>query len=85
MTNQLLICTYYDKKSQSHDTPFFTLNKINAQRKFQMDIDHKDSIINKFKDDFELKLIGIFYIDTGEIDSQNETIATGNQFKKEEE
>lgn len=54
--------TIFDKKSSQYDTPFFCQKDLFAKRHFEMLICKDGTMLNNFKDDFELHLIG--YMDT---------------------
>lgn len=64
---KLEMYTFFDKKSQRFDTPFFTYDEVGAKRNFHMQSRKKGSIINSFKNDFELYFLGTFDIVEGEI------------------
>lgn len=57
----------YDKKSERYDTPFFSIDDVNAKRKFVMAIHDKKTLISQFKDDFELVKLGSFNVIQGQL------------------
>lgn len=63
----LLMCSFYDKKSERFDTPFFTQGELMARRHFIMSIQKEGSLMQSFKDDMELHKLGEFCYNTGEI------------------
>lgn len=70
-----------DNKSKRHDTPFFCINDIMAQRKFVMTSRDNQSVFGSFRDDFHLVKLGEFNVTTGEYTNINESILHGNQIE----
>lgn len=77
----------YDKKSERFDTPFFSIDDVNAKRKFVMAIHDNKTLISQFKNDFQLHKLGTFNVLTGKLnDLQDEVIVLeGNQIVKPED
>lgn len=65
--NIIYCYSYYDKKSELFDTPFFTRGDIYAGRHFVMEIRKGTTMLSQFKDDMILYKIGSFDNHTGEI------------------
>ncbi len=57
---------FYDTESQTYDTPFFCKSDLFAQRHYEMATSQKDSMLAKFKDNFEVHQICTFCMQTGE-------------------
>ena len=58
---------FYDKKSKRFDTPFFVYDEVGAKRHFIMAINRDGTLMNKFKDDYDLYYIADFNINNGDI------------------
>lgn len=63
--NKIKMYSFYDKKSDRYDTPFFTFDEVGAKRHFIMSIQKKGTLMNTFKDDYNLVYITDFCIDDG--------------------
>lgn len=57
--------SYYDRKSNKWDTPFFCMDDVMAERKMIMDLKNEQSLIAQFKDDFVLYKVGTFNVIEG--------------------
>ena len=73
----------YDKKGERFDTPFFTLDEVNAKRKFKIDFMRSGTLINTFPEDFELVRIASFNVEKGELIKMKQSILEGKQLPKE--
>jgi len=58
--------SFYDKKAKRFDTPVFVYDEVGAKRHFIMSINREGTLMNSFKDDYELYLIGSFNINNGD-------------------
>lgn len=82
---KIRINAFYDKKSKRYDTPFFTQDEIATKRHFIMAIRSEGTLLNQFKDDFEVHYLGLFDVDKGLILVDNpQTVMCGDQIAKEE-
>lgn len=81
--NKLHIYCVYDVEADLYDVPFFTKGDLFAKRKFIMDceIRNKTTMIEVFKDSFELRKVGYFISSEGifEIIPEPETIIKGTE------
>lgn len=80
---QINMYSYYDKKSQRYDTPFFSFNHLFAERSFRILADKEGTMMSKFTHDFELYQIGVFDNETGQFEYKKEFVIDGISIKKE--
>lgn len=66
MVDTLGIFAIYDKKSEKFDTPFFAFSELFAKRRFLLMMD-EDGPLKKWPEDFELKKVGEFNTNTGDV------------------
>lgn len=78
--------SFFDKEGERWDTPFFALTDLMAERNFRLKIAEKGTILNMFKDKFELYCICEFDVLTGKIVGKEKLrpIITGLQIQNEE-
>lgn len=63
--NKLKLFTVYDLKAETHSPPFTALTSAEAIRMFETSVKDENTKFHQFPDDFELKSIGTFSIDSG--------------------
>ncbi len=80
--SKIFCFSVWDKKAKVYMTPYFTAQPVFGLRAFEKMITDDDLDISRFKDDFELRLIGIFNSGSGifEMNEIIETIAEGKQY-----
>lgn len=79
----ILMCAYFDKKSENYDIPFFAKNEIQAKRKFYLDCTvGKNMIIGGFTSDFDLYKVGVFSLKTGMVNPLSIMIISGEKMKE---
>lgn len=61
--------SFYDVKSERYDTPVFVTDEVMAKRHFMLSIQKKGSMLNTFKNDFEMHEIASFDVIKGEVNS----------------
>jgi len=61
--NKIKMYSFYDKKAERFDTPFFVFDQVGAERHFIMSFQKVGTLMNTFKDDYELHYIGDFTIE----------------------
>lgn len=71
--------SFYDKKAQRYDTPFYAQNDLFAKRHFIMARDREGTMLNKFQSEFELHRFGYFAINTGVYTALPETLEIKTQ------
>lgn len=74
----------YDRKGEKYDIPFFAHSDLFAKRKFTMMVQEKGTILQQFKNDFDLVGLGSVNIVTGEVKELKKTVIEGTQIKREE-
>lgn len=74
-----------DRKAEKFDVPFFAANDLFAERKFTLMVKDKGSIVNQWKNEFELKRLGWLNVMTGEIQVDNHIVIEGVQIDTKEE
>lgn len=77
----------YDIEADIYDIPFCALSDLNAKRKFIMDINlRNNTMLNSFKDSFELHKIGSYDKKLGILNpnKNNIIIITGESVSKKE-
>lgn len=82
MSNDIAGCyAVYDVKSGLFDIPFFCRNDQLARRRFILDCraGTERNMLASFKDEFELRRVGLFHQLTGKWDIENEIIITGKE------
>lgn len=72
----------YDLDSGRYDTPFFTLDEVRAKRHFLMQMMDDKTMMNKFKDRFNLLRIGYFILNDGSFISDHKIILRGQDVDK---
>lgn len=79
------IYAYYDTKALRFDIPFFAQNDLGAKRQYELQTSQDGTILNKFKQDFDLYRLGWYDQTTAKIEDDFEEIVVGkNLFKKDE-
>lgn len=68
---------FYDLKAKRFDTPFFCQNDMFAGRHYRMVVDSKDTMLNKFSDDFDVYRLGFIDYNTGLYIQKQELIIVG--------
>ena len=76
--------SFYDTKADRYDTPFFCQNDMFANRHYRMISDKKETMINKFKREFNLVRLGYYHMEAGEFIEFPETLIEGKHLPKEE-
>jgi len=69
----------YDLKAERFDTPFFAMSDLFAERRFHIMIQENKSMFKLFKNDFVLKKIGEFELESGYLSLDLKTIIEGIQ------
>lgn len=76
---------FFDKRSKTFDTPFFSMSDLFAERHFrQLVMSQKESMIKMFKGDFILYKLGTVDNETGEFIPEKSIVLDGNQFNEKE-
>lgn len=72
---------FFDKESEMYDTPFFTLDELNAKRHFQLVTQKPGTMLNTFITSFELYYLGEFDKGKGimKLEERPALVMTGNQ------
>jgi hypothetical protein len=73
--------SFYDKKSKRYDTPFFCQSITFAKRHYVM-VTEKESMIGRFKEDFDLVMLGTFDTITTKYTHNPDTIIFGQKPKE---
>lgn len=76
---------FYDLKSKRYDTPFFAQSDLFAGRHYKMVVEKPGTMINQFRDDFDLHRIGFYDLEDGTIVEFRECIITGKLANKPQE
>ncbi len=84
-SNKVGMYSFYDTKAKRYDTPFFCQNDMFAGRHYKMVTDNKQTMVNKFKKDFNVDRLGWFDQVTGTFTHDKENIITGKNIVKNEQ
>lgn len=76
---QVGLYSVHDLKGKKYDVPFFAHDDLFAKRKFTLIIKEENTIVNEFKNDFNLVRLGSFNIVTGKLYENLEIILEGKQ------
>lgn len=71
----------YDVKSECYDMPAFMRDDNAAERHFKMVVTNPDSMICKFKDEYEIYRLGQFDMNTGFFIQDIKLVLQGKQIK----
>lgn len=83
--NKLGCYSYYDKKAERFDTPFFTYSDLFAERHFINQVTKRDTILSHFKEDFHLERLGYVILETGKFIEDKRIILEGKQIENKKE
>ena len=85
MPEETIIGLYaiWDKKSEIYDNPFFAISDVYAKRRYLLMMDQEQSPLLKWKDDFELHLVGKFNNFTGKTEDAQELTIQGSAIQEE--
>jgi len=76
-SNSIGMYAFFDLKSHRLDTPFFCQNDMFAGRHYKMAVDQPNSMLNKFKEDFEVHRLGFINLINEEYTPKWEVIIEG--------
>jgi hypothetical protein len=77
------IYTVYDIKQEIFEMPFFATSDLNAKRRFMIMIDEKDSVLNKWRQDYDLMKLGMYNTKTGIVVQNQKTVMEGKSYVSE--
>lgn len=83
MQQNIAAYSYYDKKAERYDTPFFAHNDLWAKRAFYMAIERGDSYLSTFFKEIALYRVGSFDVVSGEITIENVLVVEGKDVIKQ--
>lgn len=88
--NIVFLYSFYDRQSESFDTPFFAISDLMAKRHYEIVTRDENSILGAFSHEFDLCRVGLFNKRTGEISSGVQIIIHGksnttNHFKEDKQ
>jgi hypothetical protein len=76
ITQVVFVYAFFDKKSNIFDTPFYCRDNTFAQRHYTM-VSEKEGMMARFKEDFDMYLLGSFNYLTGEYVPMKQLIVKG--------
>jgi len=83
--NYIGMFCFFDKKAKRNDVPFFCKTDLNAKRHFIMMIRKEGTMLNSFKNEFDLIRLGYFDNLTQEYIPFTEKISSGEEIAYKEE
>jgi hypothetical protein len=75
----LVLYSFYDKKSETFDTPFCCQTDLFAQRHYHMVTTKPGSLLCDFKEDFDLYRIGYFNTNDSSLIEHSTLLITGKK------
>ena len=76
-SSEIGMYSFYDKKAERYDTPFFCADDMFAMRHYKMVSEKDGSMIATFKEDFDVHRLGFVNVVTGTYTEKKETIVDG--------
>lgn len=77
--------SFFDKKSDRFDTPFYVFDEIGAKRHLHMSVVKKGTLMNTFREDYCLYKLADFDIVTGELELDRKYIMDAKEIQIKQE